>query len=127
MKTLMMLMFLAPSIYLADAQNLGNITSALGSGDYQALGKYFDEEVEVSIFGTADFYSKSEAITKVKSFFQKYRPTSFSQVHTGKPPAGGAQYCIGDLKAGGQVFRVYIYLKGSGAQSVIQELRFDKK
>jgi hypothetical protein len=127
MKTLMMLVLLASSTSMVDIQNLGSITSALGSGDYQALGRYFDKEVEISILGSSDFYSKSEAISKVKSFFQKYRPTSFSQVHNGKPPAGGAQYCIGDLKADGEVFRVYIYLKGSGAQSVIQELRFDKK
>ena len=127
MKNLLVLMLMVPSFLGTTEANLSAITKAIGSGDAQALGQYFDDSIEIGILGNEGFYGKSKAISMVQGFFSKYRPTAFSQVHKGAPPSKDSQYCIGNLTAGGQSFRVYIYMKVSGGKTVIQELKFDKE
>lgn len=106
--------------------NINAINQALSSGNADALGFYFDESIEVAILGEEDIYSKSEAIGKVKSFFAKNMPDGFSQVHQGSSKGNDSEYCIGNMKAGGTTFRVYVYLGNTKGKKVIQELRFDK-
>jgi len=127
MKNLILLFLLLPSFTGTEALNLGNITNAIKNGDAQALGQYFDSSVEVGILGNEGFYNKAKAISMVQQFFNQHRPSSFNQVHKGASPNNDSQYCIGNMKSGGQSFRVYIYMKTTGGSAVIQELRFDKE
>lgn len=107
-------------------QNMEAITQAIRSGNADALGSYFDESVEVAILEDEDIYNKSEAIGKVKTFFSKYKPNNFSQVHQGKSKGSDSEYCIGNMVSGGTTFRVYVFVGNSGGKKLIQELRFDK-
>jgi hypothetical protein len=127
MKNLMLIVLFFPVLWVVESPNLRDITNAIGSGDAQALGQYFDDSVELGILGKDGFYSKKQAISQVQNFFSKHRPASFSQVRNGTPPNKDSQYCIGNLKAGSQTFRVYIYMKTKGGKPLIQELRFDKE
>ena len=127
MKNLMLLILLAPWLYSSENANLANITKAISEGNADALGQYFDQTVEVAVLDKEDVYNKAQAVSIVRKFFAENKPTSFSQVHKGASPNNDSQYCIGNLSAGGKTFRVYIYMKVSGGQYLIQELRFDKE
>jgi hypothetical protein len=108
--------------------NLGDIARAISAGDAEALGRYFDETVEISIANRANIYRKPQAVAAVKNFFTDNKPRSFSQVHQGASPGNDSQYCIGNLSTDKGAFRVYIYIKqGPGGQALIQELRFDRE
>lgn len=127
MKTLFLSLMIVPMMMvLEEPPNLGEISKAIGSGDAAALGQYFDETVEIAILDEEDMYSKSQAIAKVKSFFDTAKPKSFSQVHQGTSKGQDSQYSIGNLVASNGNYRVYIYLKVSGGKTIIQELRFDR-
>ena len=127
MKNLMLLILLLPLLSSFENANLANITKALSEGNADALGQYFDQTVEIAVLDKEDVYNKAQAINVVRKFFSENKPSSFSQVHKGAPPNNDSQYCIGNLVAGGKTFRVYIYMKASGGQFLIQELRFDKE
>ena len=127
MKKFFFLLMLLPALAATDALNIDTINKAISSGDADTLGKYFDESVELSILDEEDIYSKAEAVTKVKSFFAKHQPSGFSKVHEGTSKGNDSRYSIGNLKAGGGSFRVYVYTKEAGSGVVIQELRFDRE
>ncbi len=122
MKNLMLLLLIIPCL-AATSQNMDSISKALSRGDVESLSTYFDENVEID----DDFYDKSEAKDVVKKFFSKNPPKSFSLIHQGTSKGEDSKYFIGNLNAGSGTFRVYVYMKLSGSQPLIQELRFDKE
>ena len=107
--------------------DLGAITDAMKNGNAAELGRHFDKQVEISILGKDDVFAKSQAVGVMKTFFAKNPTSSFATVHKGTSSNNSSRYCIGNLIAGGQTFRVYIYMKTTGGKEVIQELRFDKE
>ncbi|MCR9100874.1 MAG: DUF4783 domain-containing protein [bacterium] len=126
MKSLLFLAFLLPAALQSPA-NLSAITQAISQGDATTLGNYFDESVEVSILDKDDVYAKADAIGVVRQFFSQNRPSGWSTVHKGAARNNDSQYCIGNLTANGQTFRVYIYMKEKNGRQLIQELRFDRE
>lgn len=129
MKNFLFVIFLLPSIAMveADEYNLDAISKAIGSGNADALGQYFDTNVEVAVMDSEKTYSKTEAVKVVKDFFGKNSPKSFKQVHQGASKGQDSQYCIGNMVASSGTFRVYVYMKVTGGKYLIQELRFDKE
>ncbi len=129
MKTLLFVLFFSPFMQTTEVGppvNLATITKAISAGDADALSTHFDSTVEIAILDEEDMYSKAEATTKVKSFFSTAKPTAYSQVHKGKSKGKDSQYCIGNLSTADGEYRVYIYLKVKGAETLIQEMRFDE-
>ncbi|MFT6319390.1 MAG: hypothetical protein ACJAT4_000307 [Granulosicoccus sp.] len=118
----MLLLLIVPCL-AATSQNMDSISKALSRGDVESLSTYFDENVEID----DDFYDKSEAKAVVKKFFSKNPPKSFSLIHQGTSKDKDSKYFIGNLNAASGTFRVYVYMKLSGSQPLIQELRFDKE
>ena len=131
MRTLLFFLFFAPFSLLAaqSAQHPGleAITKAIGSGDVDALSKYFDETLDVSILDNEKTYSKAQAAEAVKTFFANNKPRSFNAMHNGTSRGSSDQYCIGNMTAANGSYRVYIYLKINGNAATIKELRFDKE
>ncbi len=103
------------------------ITAAIGNGDIQALSKYFDETVEICILDLEDMLDKDEAIAEIDSFFKANQPKSFTLVHDGTSKGQDSRYFIGDLNTSSETFRVYVYLKSTSDNYLIQEIRFEKK
>lgn len=127
MKNLVFTFLLAGASLAATSYSLADITRAISAGDIVSLSRYFDQTVEVSIMDKEDVYDKTKAVEVVKTFFTEHKPSSFSQVHNGASKGNEAEYCIGNLVAGGSSYRVYIYVKSVNGQKLVQELRFDKE
>lgn len=125
MKLLLFLVVLMNPTFL-DAQSLDEISKALNAGDADKVGEYMDNRVELGLMGDEIECSKAEAVAKLKAFFAKNPSKTFSQVHQGTSKGNDSQYCIGNLKAGSQTFRVYLLLSSKGGKSVIKELRIDE-
>lgn len=129
MKNLLFVLLLAPLAAFADQGNpaLEAISKALGSGDADALAKYFGDNVEISILDKEQTYTKAKATEVLRGFFNTNKPKSFNQVHKGTSRENSDQYCIGNLAATGGNYRVYLYLKVAGNNVTVQEIRFDKE
>jgi len=129
MKNLLFSLLFAPMIAFADqgTPGLEAISNALNTGDVATLSKYFADNVEISIQDKEQIYPKAQAVEVVKAFFESNKTKSFSQVHKGTSRENSDQYCIGNLSASTGNYRVYLYLKVSGNNVSIQEMRLDKE
>lgn len=125
---MLFLLLFAPLTVMAGQGNpsLEAIAKALNAGDADALSKYLADNVEISILDNEQVVPRAKAVETLRSFFNSSKPRSFSQVHQGTSRENSDQYCIGNLTAANGSYRVYIYLKVSGQNVSIQEIRFDK-
>ena len=127
MKSLMLSILLS-AVLIGDEFSLSEITNALANGDVEKLSRYFDQNVEITILDRGNNFPKQKALVVMKDFFSSHPPKSFSQMHHGKSRGQDSQYCIGNLTtSSAMTFRVYIFMKMEGSQSVIKELRFNKE
>lgn len=128
MKLLFIQLLLLPSLLLAGSiESLSDISRALGAGDVATLSKFLDTEVELSVLGEDDFFTSAEATAQLKNFFKKNPATKFSQIHNGESSSTKAEYCIGNLQAGGKTFRVVIYLAKVNGELKIKKMSFDQE
>ena len=106
------------------AQSQKSILKAIGAGDVAAVSAYFAEDVELCFFDDQNMYSKSEATTKLKTFFSRHRTQGITIKHEGDNKAGKSAYSIAEMKTSNGPLRVYLFTEGSGSEMTIQELRF---
>jgi hypothetical protein len=74
-----------------------------------------------------DMLDKADAIIEIETFFKANEPKSFTLVHDGISKGQDSRYFIGDLNTNSETFRVYVYLKSTSDNYLIQEIRFEKK
>lgn len=121
---LFLLLFLGASVQMnAQSQQIFN---ALNAGDAGALGRFFDESVEVIIERDHEVVHSRIATLYVSRFFEKVGVKSCKEVHQGASKGNAAKYTIGQLSTNQGEYRVYLYLVQSGSKTLIQEIRFDK-
>ena len=109
------------------APSFNPIATAMSTGNAEALSKFFDSDVEISIADKEEIYEKDKAKTVIGDFFGKNKPKSFSQVHQGASKGKDTQYCIGEMPTASGSYRVYLYMKVIDDQYIIKEMRFDKQ
>lgn len=109
----------------AFAGTLENIATAIQSGNAKELAKFFDNNVDITVYNKEEMYSKIQAEMVVKDFFIKNPPTSFKIIHKGASNQG-SEYAIGTLNTNVGSFRTYIYVKQKAGAYTIQEIRFEK-
>ncbi|MFA5301091.1 MAG: DUF4783 domain-containing protein [Bacteroidales bacterium] len=101
-----------------------SIGDDLKSGDAVVFARWFAEDMEVDVMGNAGVCSRSQARQLMKNFYEKYTPKSFSIVHmSGSLPM---RYCIGNLIAGGERFRVTLFVKSQRETHQLQQIRIEK-
>lgn len=125
------LIFSLTSLFSAGAScevspNFAPIAAALSSGNADALSKFFDSEVEITIFEKADSFRKDGAVTVIRDFFSKNKPKAFSQLHQGASKGKDTQYSIGELATATGNYRIYLYMKVVNDMYIIQEIRIGK-
>lgn len=110
----------------ADASSLfTQIGEALKSGDPDEITKWFANNLELDILGDNNVCSKSQARLIFKSFYDKYTPKSYSIIHeSGKPPM---RYAVLTLMAGGEKFRLTVFVHSQRQTNEIQQIRIEKE
>jgi len=107
------------------AGTLENIATAIQAGNAKELAKYFDNNVDITVYNKEEMYSKTQAEMVIKDFFSKNPPSSFKIIHKGTSNQG-SEYAIGTLVTNVGSFRTYIYVKQKATSYSIQEIRFEK-
>ncbi|MBR9923324.1 MAG: DUF4783 domain-containing protein [Bacteroidetes bacterium] len=126
MKKLLFLLLLIPTVAMVQP-DLGGITQALRSGNADALGNFFSDNVEIALMNSQDRYSKSDAVRIMKSFFMKHPVGNYNPVHQGVSKGGNLYYAIGEMKSSAQTYRVYLLLEDKGGKYIIKQLRVDQE
>ena len=106
----------------AQSGNIDGVIGALRTGNASELGKYFDDNVELTLPVKSDSYSKAQAQVILKDFFANNGVKNFEVKHKGDSPGGN--YCIGTLQTKSGNFRAHVFMKTKGNKDVLKEIRF---
>jgi len=101
------------------------IAKYISQGDTQRLSAWFADNLEVTVISSTRNTSKSQAIQILKSFFQNYKPRSFTITHTASNAS--MKYALGQLNAGGEMFIVTIFVNMGEDSFEIQQLKIERQ
>ncbi len=102
------------------------IVDAIIAGNATSLSEHFSSMVDCVIPGNEDTYSKVQATRIIQQFFDKYPVKSLKIKRQGNS-ADGSSYSIGELDAGGKIFRLFYLLKKVSGLYVIQQFHIQEE
>lgn len=120
--TLLFLSLLILGSAFKPISGLDDVINALRSGNATEVGKYVDENVELSLPDKSDNYSKAQAIMILKDFFANNAVTGFETKHTGDN--SGNQFCIGTLHTRSGDYRTTVFMKTRNGRQSVKEIKF---
>lgn len=100
------------------------VNQAFTTGNASILAKYFGENVDFSVLGKANVYSKSQAEQVLQHFFTANKPNDFKIIHQGD--STDAQYFIGEMSSvKGAKFRITLNSKTLSGSKTITSLTIE--
>lgn len=101
------------------------ICKYIQTGDSDRLSAWFADNLELDILGAVNNSTRNQARRIMKNFFNNYTPKQFNLIHkSGKSPM---KYAVGTLDAGGEKFRIILYVKTNEGRSYIQHLKVERE
>lgn len=125
MKKIFTLVFLS-SFFIVSAfkpvNGIDDVITALSSGNASEVGKYIDDNIEVSLPDKTDNYSKAQAIMILRDFFSNNTVKGFEAKHKGDN--SGNQFCIGTLHTKSGDYRTTVFMKTKNGRQSLKEIKF---
>jgi hypothetical protein len=106
-----------------DQDFFAELGNAFRSGSVKDISKYFAATVDITLPSADDQYSKAQAEVMLKNFFDSHSPSGFKLEHQGASNNG--KYMVGTLTTAKGNFKVYVFVKDSGGQRTISELKIE--
>ena len=101
------------------------IENAISLGNAKMMVNYLNTSIELETPTSKGIYSRSQAELIIDKFFQKYPPISFTITQKGNS-SGGSRFAVGNYNSERErSFRVTIFIKKSGQDYLIQEIKFE--
>jgi hypothetical protein len=125
MKKIFTLLFLSVLVIgsaFRSIPGIDDVVNALRSGNASEVGKYIEDNVELSLPDKSDNYSKAQAIVILKDFFAQNTVTGFEVKHTGDN--SGNQFCIGTLRTKSGDYRATVFMKTKNGRQSLKEIKF---
>lgn len=101
---------------------MDDVITALRNGNANELVKYVDDNIEISLPGKSDSYSRSQALVILQDFFSNNGVKTFEVKFKGEN--GGSQYCVGTLQTRSGNFRTTFLLTNRNGKQFVKEIRF---
>lgn len=98
------------------------VAAGLNAGNAEAVSAHFNTMIDLSLPGSEETYSKTQAGRVLKDFFARNPVKSFKITRQGSS-ADKSVYCIGTLVAGGVQYRVYFLLRKTDGKELIHQLQ----
>ncbi|MDD2594369.1 MAG: DUF4783 domain-containing protein [Bacteroidales bacterium] len=129
-KVLLLALLSVFSLNIASAQQNDQdaftpIGKYIQSGDYEKLSAWFADNLELDILGAINNCTRNQAKLIMKNFFTNYTPKKFTIIHkSGKAPM---KYAVGSLSAGGEKFRIILFVKTTDNITSVQQLKIERE
>jgi hypothetical protein len=120
--TLLFLSVLVAGYAFRPISGIDDVVNALRSGNASEVGKYIEDNVELSLPDKSDNYSKAQAIVILRDFFAQNNVTGFEVKHTGDN--SGNQFCIGTLRTKSGDYRATVFMKTKNGRQSLKEIKF---
>lgn len=110
----------------AQGDIINEVKEAIKTGSSKEMAQYLHPQVDVTINGEMENYSKTQAEYVLREFFKEHPPTSFTIVHQGASK-GGLPYAIGQYISDNSTYRVWMRIKNLDNKYLIHEISFIKE
>lgn len=100
-----------------------NILEGFSKGNAKLLSAAFPSNVDISILGKSNLYSRSQAEQVLSTFFTQHKVSAFTIEHEGN--SNGTKYFIGTYTSGKTQYRVTVNVKISGGKEVIKSITIE--
>ena len=107
--------------FTTQSGNLDEVIGALKDGKANEIGKYMDDNVEISLPDKSNNYSKAQAVLILKDFFDNNEVKAFDVKHKGEQ--NGGQFCVGTLQTKSGNYRTTIFMKTKTGKDYIKTIR----
>ena len=114
---------LALSALCVQAADITSFTKAFKAGNADSFKGYLDDEVNISVPGTAKKGSGNEAIVVLKTFFQANKVSDFTVSHHADKNTSG--FFVGKLVTDKATFRVNVTYTTKAGIVMIQAIRIE--
>ncbi len=105
---------------------IDQVKESIKAGSAKELSKYFNQAVDVTIEGKPENFSKAQAEFVLRDFFKAHPPSEFNIIHQGSSK-GGQPFAIGQYKSNSETYRVWMKIKTTSNEQLIQEISFVKE
>lgn len=103
------------------------INAALKTGNTSKFLSYLADPVDLTLPGTDDSFSKTQAEVILRKFFTNNKVKNYAQKQSGKS-VDGSVFIIGTYEAtNAKVFRSYVLIKAVGSKHLIQFVEFEEE
>jgi hypothetical protein len=120
--TLLFLSVLVIGFAFRPIPGIDDVVNALRTGNASEVGKYIEDNVELSLPDKSDNYSKAQAVVILRDFFAQNAVTGFEVKHSGDN--SGNQFCIGTLRTKSGDYRATIFMKTKNGRQSLKEIKF---
>ncbi len=100
------------------------LVQAFQAGDADAMAPFFNERFQLTLLGVDHRVSQAQAKEIVRDFFKKYPPSSFEIMFKGDKK--DSNFAVGKLKSKTETFRVNLFFKKVGEESLLHLLEIEK-
>ena len=124
-RTLMLMVpfVLATGLYAQNSVKVG-VVQALSTGNSKELAHKFIPNIDLTVMGASDVYSRGQAEQILRKFFDEHVPSGFSVEHEGVSKMGDSYY-IGRLRTANGEFRVTFFVKRMDSAELVKQLRIE--
>lgn len=105
---------------------LEDIGVSLKNGSARELIKFCADPMTIKLDDSGVSYSKNQAESRLRQFFQENPPTNFAYIHQGSSREG-LRYCIGKYSMKQGSYRVVLLIKQQGANYLVDQITLTKE
>ena len=120
--TLFSAVFFLTLVAFKPIAGLDDVINSLRGGNAPELSRYIDENVEISLPGKSNTYSKAQALIILQDFFGNNGVRSFEVKHKGDN--AGNQFCVGTLVTKSGNYRTSIFMKSKNGRQLVKDISF---
>jgi hypothetical protein len=105
---------------------INQVKETIKAGSAKELSRYLHNTVDVTLEGNVQSYSKAQAEFVLRDFFKQHPPNEVNIIHQGSSK-GGQPFAILQYKSGAETFRLFMKIKSSGNNQLLDDIRFTKE
>ncbi len=119
--------FLAVTGALAQSADvISQVKETIKAGSAKELSRYLNTNVDVTLDGNVQSYSKAQAEFVLRDFFKQNPPNEVNIIHQGKSK-GGQPFAILQYKSGSNTYRLFMKVKSHGNTQFLDDIRFTRE
>lgn len=122
----LVILLLSCNILIARADIFDDLIGMLRNASATEITRNMNATVELTINDNEGAYSRQQAEVMLKRFFSQHPVKNVTLQHRGSS-AQGARYAIAVYESNNVRYRVYIFVKTTGSESLVHELRIEKE